>query len=64
MFGLASQQLARWELSWSRPAALVLPGDLADRLPAALDAAVADTPDTAPLRALLAEAAAPAAARP
>ncbi|MFD8594481.1 M48 family metallopeptidase [Kitasatospora sp. NPDC059646] len=63
VFGLASQQLARWELSWSRPAALVLPGDLADRLPAALDAAVADTPDTAPLRTLLTEAAAPAAAR-
>ncbi|MFJ1752093.1 M48 family metalloprotease [Kitasatospora sp. NPDC088134] len=64
VLALASDRTARWELSWSRPAALVLPGDLGDRLPAALDAAVADTPDAAPLRALLAEArtaAAPAA---
>ncbi|MFF0294480.1 M48 family metallopeptidase [Kitasatospora sp. NPDC004614] len=60
VLALASRQQARWELSWSRPAALVLPGDTGERLPAALDAAVADVPDTAPLRALLAEAAAPA----
>ncbi|WP_052509770.1 M48 family metalloprotease [Kitasatospora griseola] len=63
VLALASQQLARWELSWGHPAALALSDDAAERLPAALDAAVADTPDTAPLRALLAELAAPAGAQ-
>ncbi|MFD5327724.1 M48 family metallopeptidase [Streptomyces sp. NPDC127092] len=48
---------ARWELSWSGPATLHLADDTADRLPAALDAATADRPDTGPLRALLAPAA-------
>ncbi|MFE6226434.1 MULTISPECIES: M48 family metallopeptidase [unclassified Streptomyces] len=48
---------ARWELSWSGPATLRLPDGAADALPAALDAATADRPDTAPLRALLAPAA-------
>ncbi|QKW21327.1 M48 family metalloprotease [Kitasatospora sp. NA04385] len=62
VLALTSDRRARWELSWSRPAALVLPGDAAERLPAALDAAVAAEPDTAPLRALLAEAGAGAAA--
>ncbi|MEV4556969.1 M48 family metalloprotease [Kitasatospora sp. NPDC049285] len=56
VLALTSQRLAHWELSWSRPAALVLPGDTGERLPAALDAATAATPDTAPLRTLLAEA--------
>ncbi|GAA4903309.1 M48 family metallopeptidase [Streptomyces coeruleoprunus] len=45
---------ARWELSWSESAALRLPPGYEDELPAALDAAVADRPDTAPLRMLLA----------
>ncbi|MFD7640027.1 M48 family metalloprotease [Kitasatospora sp. NPDC059795] len=55
VLALASKNAARWELSWSRPAALVLPGDADRRLTEALDAAVADAPDTAPLRTLLAE---------
>ncbi|WP_052391060.1 M48 family metallopeptidase [Streptomyces sp. NRRL B-24484] len=53
---LAEAGLAHWEFSWSVPAELRLPGGLEDGLPSALDAAVADTPDTAPLRALLAGA--------
>ncbi|MFH8840245.1 M48 family metallopeptidase [Streptomyces sp. NPDC017868] len=44
---------ARWELSWSGPATLHLPDGTADGLGTALDAATADLPDTAPLRALL-----------
>ncbi|WP_183096876.1 M48 family metalloprotease [Streptomyces sp. TLI_171] len=44
VLALVAQHAARWELSWSRPAALALPGDLAERLPAALDAAVATAP--------------------
>ncbi|GHF20831.1 M48 family metalloprotease [Streptomyces morookaense] len=48
---------ARWELSWSAPARLVLPGagdvDVADALAAAVRSAVADLPDTLPLRTLL-----------
>ncbi|MFI8764733.1 M48 family metallopeptidase [Streptomyces sp. NPDC053792] len=44
---------ARWELSWSGPATLRLPEGTADELPAALDSATADLPDTGPLRALL-----------
>ncbi|MGW4383141.1 M48 family metallopeptidase [Kitasatospora sp. NPDC004531] len=55
VLALAAGKAARWELSWSRPAALVLADGVEDRLPAALDAAVAAAPDTAPLRALLAE---------
>ncbi|MEU4254787.1 M48 family metalloprotease [Streptomyces fradiae] len=51
---LADRGSARWELSWSRPASLRMPPGLEDELPAALDAAVADRPDTAPLRRLLA----------
>ncbi|PBC78066.1 Zn-dependent protease with chaperone function [Streptomyces sp. TLI_235] len=53
---LAEAGLARWEFSWSEPAELRLPGGREDELPAALDAAVTDTPDTGPLRALLAGA--------
>ncbi|WP_103516321.1 M48 family metallopeptidase [Streptomyces sp. SM10] len=44
---------ARWELSWSDSATLKLPDGHADELPAALEAAVADVPDTTPLRKLL-----------
>ncbi|MFF5281581.1 M48 family metallopeptidase [Streptomyces sp. NPDC013171] len=46
---------ARWELSWTGPATLTLPDGTADALPAALDAATADLPDTGPLRALLSQ---------
>ncbi|AJF66982.1 M48 family metallopeptidase [Streptomyces vietnamensis] len=46
---------ARWELSWTGPATLTLPDGTADALPAALDAATADLPDTAPLRTLLSQ---------
>ncbi|MFF2775676.1 M48 family metallopeptidase [Streptomyces sp. NPDC058052] len=49
---------AHWELSWSGPATLHLPDGAAAALSAALDAVTADLPDTAPLRALLAPAAA------
>ncbi|MFG3392233.1 MULTISPECIES: M48 family metallopeptidase [Streptomyces] len=50
------QGRARWQLSWSESAVLELPYGHADELPAALEAAVADRPDTGPLRALLAPA--------
>ncbi|MFF4406767.1 M48 family metalloprotease [Streptomyces sp. NPDC001404] len=48
---------AHWELSWSRPARLVLPGagDVEDAMAAAVRSAVADVPDTLPLRTLLAD---------
>ncbi|MFE9447111.1 M48 family metalloprotease [Streptomyces sp. NPDC006739] len=51
-----------WEFSWSRPAVVRLPGWTSEggpdggpeaRLDAAVTAALADTPDTGPLRALL-----------
>ncbi len=58
---LADAGLARWELSWSGPAELHLPDAFEDGFGAALDAACADTADTAPLRALLAGAGLPAA---
>ncbi|WP_053801685.1 M48 family metallopeptidase [Streptomyces rimosus] len=47
---------ARWTLSWSTPPRLRLPEerDLMEPLAAAVRAALADDPDTAPLRALLA----------
>jgi hypothetical protein len=58
---LADAGLARWTLSWSRPAVLVLPAGCDEtRLAPALDAAVAATPDTAPLRRLLTDAGLPA----
>ncbi|MEU3186929.1 M48 family metallopeptidase [Streptomyces sp. NPDC006923] len=50
---LVRQGRARWELSWSDPASLRLPQGYDEALPAALDAAVADRPDTEPLRKLL-----------
>ncbi|MFF2078656.1 M48 family metalloprotease [Kitasatospora sp. NPDC058162] len=53
---LAEAGLAGWELSWAGPAELRLPDGFADGFDAALDAACGDTPDTAPLRALLAGA--------
>ncbi|MFJ3638781.1 M48 family metalloprotease [Streptomyces sp. NPDC090108] len=63
-----ARSLLRWEFSWSRPAAVVLPGGDATQdenpeaaLRAALDAALADHPDTAPLRALLPPVPAPQA---
>ncbi|MEU9476258.1 M48 family metallopeptidase [Streptomyces sp. NPDC048191] len=58
----SARSLLHWEFSWSRPASVRLPG-WASRtaqgdgpeaaLDAAVDAALADDPDTAPLRALL-----------
>lgn len=62
---LSAQGLLRWEFSWSEPARAVLPGTDAEAasgtgpdpqaaaLEAAVTAALADRPDTAPLRALL-----------
>ncbi|MEU9863995.1 M48 family metallopeptidase [Streptomyces sp. NPDC047971] len=44
---------ARWQLSWEAEARLRLPPGYEDELPAALDAAVTDRPDTGPLRLLL-----------
>ncbi|MFG3121314.1 M48 family metalloprotease [Streptomyces sp. NPDC048201] len=56
----SARSLLSWEFSWSRPAAVRLPGTATaagaspeDVLGAAVDAALADRPDTAPLRALL-----------
>ncbi|WP_030687353.1 M48 family metallopeptidase [Streptomyces globisporus] len=51
---LAVDGRARWQLSWSAPASLRLPDGYAEELPAALDAAIADRPDTERLRKLLA----------
>ncbi|MFF8374799.1 M48 family metallopeptidase [Streptomyces sp. NPDC015661] len=53
---LAVDGRARWQLSWSAPASLLLPDGYAEELPAALDAAIADRPDTERLRKLLAAA--------
>lgn len=50
---LAEAGLARWQLSWSGPADLVVDEPYGTELPAALDAAAAADPDTAPLRRLL-----------
>lgn len=50
---LADAGGARWDFSWSQQSGLRLPDGVDDELPAALDAAVADRPDTAPLRKLL-----------
>ncbi|MFJ9678448.1 M48 family metallopeptidase [Streptomyces sp. NPDC101194] len=48
------QGRARWRLPWTDDgASLELPPGHAELLPAALDASVADVPDTQPLRALL-----------
>ncbi|MFE7479884.1 M48 family metallopeptidase [Streptomyces sp. NPDC057552] len=58
------QGRARWQLSWTESAALELPYGHADELPDALEAAVADRPDTEPLRALLAPVYAPEAPGP
>ncbi|MEV7771744.1 M48 family metalloprotease [Kitasatospora sp. NPDC086791] len=59
---LAEAGLAGWELSWSGPAELHLPDGFEDAFDAALDAACADTADTAPLRALLTGAGLPSPA--
>ncbi|MFF7725297.1 M48 family metalloprotease [Streptomyces sp. NPDC008001] len=53
---LADARLARWELSWSESARLCLPDGYDAWLPPAVEAVVADTPDTAPLRRLLPQA--------
>jgi Zn-dependent protease with chaperone function len=53
---LAEAGVARWQLSWSGPAELVVDEPHRSELPAALDAAAAADPDTAPLRRLLATA--------
>ncbi|MFD3796990.1 M48 family metallopeptidase [Streptomyces californicus] len=58
------QGRARWQLSWAESAALELPYGHVDELPAALEAAVADRPDTGPLRALLEPVAAPETSAP
>ncbi|MEU6314541.1 M48 family metalloprotease [Streptomyces sp. NPDC047014] len=51
---LTGRGTARWLLSWSDPAALCYPADgFEERLGPALDAAVADLPDTEPLRKLV-----------
>ncbi|MER6346703.1 M48 family metallopeptidase [Streptomyces sp. NPDC001595] len=50
---LARAGQAHWELSWTDPARLRLPDGHARRLEQALDAAVADLPDTGELRGLL-----------
>ncbi|UUU31263.1 M48 family metallopeptidase [Streptomyces sp. CA-210063] len=61
---LSARSRLRWEFSWSEPASVRLPpapdGSETD-LGAAIDAAVADHPDTGPLRALLPAPQGPAA---
>ncbi|MFJ7942775.1 hypothetical protein ACIQ6K_03740 [Streptomyces sp. NPDC096354] len=52
--GPPAQGRARRQLSWTDCATLKLPEGYEEALPAALDAAVADVPDTEPLRKLLA----------
>ncbi|MEY9965703.1 hypothetical protein ABIA33_003749 [Streptacidiphilus sp. MAP12-16] len=54
ILSLAETGAARWELTWSEPVRLRLPGGLAETLPPALDALLADWPDPTPLRAVLA----------
>ena len=58
----SARSLLNWEFSWSRPAAVRLPGSASDldgeagteaAFHAAVAAALADRPDTGPLRALL-----------
>ncbi|MFI6642080.1 M48 family metallopeptidase [Streptomyces sp. NPDC050504] len=49
----AARGWAHWQLSWSEPAKLHLPEGYEKCLESALDAAVSDPPDTAPLRKLL-----------
>ncbi|MGW4905557.1 M48 family metallopeptidase [Streptomyces sp. NPDC004270] len=65
----SARSLLHWEFSWSRPASVRLPGSASDldgeagteaALAAAVAAALADHPDTAPLRALLPPAPQPA----
>ncbi|MGW2815808.1 M48 family metalloprotease [Streptomyces sp. NPDC001415] len=58
---LADTGRGRWELSWSDMPRQPLPEDLAEAIGPALDSAVADLPDTAPLRALLTSGPAPEA---
>ena len=54
---LAHAGQAHWDLSWAgAPVRLVLPPDVAPHLAAAVAAASTDTPDTTPLRHLLAQA--------
>ncbi|MEV7093648.1 M48 family metallopeptidase [Amycolatopsis sp. NPDC051045] len=53
---LAEAGVAHWKLSWSGPAELVVDEPHGRELTAALDAAAAADPDTAPLRRLLATA--------
>ncbi|MFB6620611.1 M48 family metalloprotease [Streptomyces sp. NPDC056367] len=51
---LTARGTARWQLSWSESATLRYPDDgFEDRLGPALDAVVADRPDTGPLRKLV-----------
>nr|WP_225957755.1 M48 family metallopeptidase [Amycolatopsis lexingtonensis] len=50
---LAEAGVARWKLSWSGPADLVVDEPYGTELSAALDAAAAADPDTVPLRRLL-----------
>ncbi|MFJ9813757.1 M48 family metallopeptidase [Streptomyces sp. NPDC101151] len=64
----SARSLLQWEFSWARAATVRLPGWASENTPddgpeaaldAAVDAALADHPDTAPLRALLPPAATP-----
>lgn len=51
---LTARGAARWQLSWSDSAFVRYPADgFEERLGQALDAAVADLPDTEPLRKLV-----------
>ncbi|GAA2132603.1 M48 family metallopeptidase [Kitasatospora kazusensis] len=52
VLAMAEAELAHWEFSWSRSATLHLPEGVEEGMEGAVDAAVTDAPDTAPLRAL------------
>ncbi|TKA03067.1 M48 family metalloprotease [Actinacidiphila oryziradicis] len=54
ILALAETGAARWELSWSEPVRLRLADGLAEALPPALDAVMADPQDVTALRTLLA----------
>ena len=51
---LAGAGHARWDFSWSDSATLRLPDGCVEQLGPAVDLAITDSPDTGPLRALLA----------
>lgn len=56
---LADAGKARWDVSWSELASITMADGFDVEYTALLEAAVADTPDVGPLRAVLAQAGVP-----